>query len=134
MIDLIEAGLIPPDFEDTYGDFLLMKAMSTQDEKLIERILDIGVDPDHSNRFGQTALMHACRVGYEKSVRALLWDSAEVQNARFKKLQCYPLRKNRFGKTAVDYAIQSKHFHLADLCIKAMEGFRVEASGKELEM
>ena len=129
MIELVDKGLVDPDFEDSYGNTLLIKAVPTQDIKLIEEILDVGCDPDHANKFGQTALMAACRGGYTKSVKGILWDP--VQFGFQPKLQCYPLRKNRFGKTAVDYAIESNHFHLAEMCLIALKGHNLEAEGKQ---
>jgi hypothetical protein len=98
---LITAGLVDPDYEDAYGNTLLNKAVPTQDGKLIEEILDLGVDPDYANKFGMTALMLACKGGYSKSVSAILWDPIQFGNVP--KLQCYPLRANRFGMFLSNY-------------------------------
>ncbi len=94
--------------------------------------MDVGVDPDHANKFGETALMLACKGGYTKSVHGILWDP--IQFGALPKLQCYPLRENRFGKTAIDYAIEAGYFHLAEMCLDALAGYNLIADGKNLEL
>ena len=95
---------ISVNWEDTYGNTAIIAAAKYGLKVPIDHLLFLGADVNQENQFGRTPLIEACRGGYSNIVQHLLVDPDNP-----KELRAEANTKNRFGKTAADYAIAAGH-------------------------
>jgi ankyrin repeat protein len=84
----------------------LIMAAYYDNEKAVEKLIDLGAPLDARDRSGNTALMGACFKGFEKTVKTLIENGADV-NAQ-----------NLNGATALSYACTFNQPEIADILIK----------------
>ena len=86
-------------WEDTYGNTPLIAACRYGLAVPIRKLCDRGAEPDYENQFGMTPLIEACRGGHSKLLPLLMFDDK-------KRPRCSVDLRNKWGKTARDYAIE----------------------------
>ena len=102
--DMVSKVGISVNWEDTYGNTAIIVAAKFGLKVPIDRLLLLGADVNQENQFGRTPLIEACRGGYGNIVQHLLVDPENPNELRSE-----ANAKNRFGKTASDYAIAAGH-------------------------
>ena len=89
-----------PDSMDRNGWNSLMWAVTKQNHKMIEMLVDCQVNPNGKNRMGTNSLMIASKYGYIDTVKYLLANGAKVDD------------QDTFGSTPLILAAQQGHCQL----------------------
>lgn len=100
---------ISVNWEDSYGNTALICAARYGLKVPIEQLIFRGADVNHENQFGSTPLIEACKGGFGRVLNSLLFDPVKKTDMGTAEMRAEANAKNKFGKTAADYA--NKHGH-----------------------
>jgi pSer/pThr/pTyr-binding forkhead associated (FHA) protein len=102
--DMVQKVGISVNWEDSYGNTAIIVASKFGLKVPINKLLYLGADINQENQYGQTPLIEACKGGFGNIVQHLLLDPANPNE-----LRAVANAKNKFNKTAADYAIKAGH-------------------------
>ena len=104
MYDMIDKVGISINWEDSYGRTAIITACKYGLKKPIDSLIALGADINQENQYGQTPLIVACKGGFGNIVSHLLLDPKHPDE-----LRAVANAKNKFNKTAIDYAFKAGH-------------------------
>ena len=134
-----------PDKQDGRGWTPLMWASAENHLNAVKVLLSHGANPNLENYLGRTALMYASRYGYIDIVQELVANGAEINT--YNELSTHPpllaaakhghvsvvefliksgadiFHKDKYGKNALAYAMESKHGEVAKIIRFAMHDY-----------
>lgn len=105
---LLKSKEIEIDAKNRAGETALLVALKKGSQKIVELLLDYGADPNVTDRQGETFLAWASFKGHTEVVRALL-KSGKIQNID---------AKDRWGETALSYAVSDRNLNMVQLLIE----------------
>ena len=103
---LLQAGANPNVIDSDFGDSLLMQAAEDGNPKCVKLILGLGVDVNHRNYEGETALSYAVNRRLPYIVRELLRAGAN------------PNTKNNAGTSPLSFALTHKNYACAEILLR----------------
>lgn len=103
---LLQAGANPYIIDSNFGDSLLMQAVEDGNPKCVKLILGLGVDINHRNHDGETALSYAVNRILPHIVLELLQAGAN------------PNIKNNAGTSPLDFALSYENYECAEILLK----------------
>ncbi|MDR0454449.1 MAG: ankyrin repeat domain-containing protein [Deferribacteraceae bacterium] len=103
---LLATGNNINEVEPGTGDNALIKAIRTGDDNISWQLLNKGINPKHTNRYGQNALHVSCERGFFDVSQKLLIAGVDIN------------KKDNGGNTPLMYAAASPNPYLVDMLIR----------------
>lgn len=91
----------------TYASQRLHDAVKQNDLGLVKRLLYIGINKEEQDNYGDTPLILASTLGFERIARVLIFSGANIQSV------------NKYGNTALHQAVFHEHLAVINVLLNA---------------